>query len=146
MWLLFIKRTSSLELMIWESFYWSRCMFPIDYNEPESNLFGNQTILVIRDIFDSLKRTSSQESFAQESNYTDCTVLYVFNLLKRIDSSKSFVQELDLSWCRFLIYQKEPDHKSYLFRNQTTLVALYDFDWLLILNMNVKKENITVNT
>ncbi len=78
----------------------------------------NQDTLVAMCIFDSLKKS--------HSDYTGCTIqmFFTYSVNRFISSGIRHLR------CTILIDFKELAHKSHLSRNQTTLVALYNFDSL----------------
>ncbi len=79
----------------------------------------NQDTLVAMCIFDSLKKS--------HSDYTGCTVQMWFTYSVNRTISSGIRLHLH---CTILIHFKELAHTSHLSRNQTTLVALYNFDSL----------------
>ncbi len=86
------------------------------------HLFRNWTILVMQFVFDSLKRTDSQEAFVQDSFYTGHAMCFWFTKTELAYERHLFNNWLH--WLRIilLIYWKKLIHERYLFRNRTTLV------------------------
>ncbi len=86
------------------------------------HLFGNWTTLDTLHFFASLKRTGSYESAAPESDYNGCIICFWLSIKYwLVIQYKNYI---------FLIQYKILIHKSYSFRNWTTLDASYVFNSL----------------